>query len=107
LAASSAKVAAHPGADRLPTDISTIIRERFWGVQYRAVAEEFTSEWQPFSRPKPDMRLTESLMAAFDAANDSTYRPLRKELPNLMISGMQHVLLVSIIYLHIVLLNKV
>ena len=37
------------------------------------------------------MRLTESLMAAFDAANDSTYRPMRKELPNLMISGMQHV----------------
>jgi len=44
------------------------------------------------------MRLTESLMAAFDAANDSTYRPLRKELPNLMISGTQHVLLVSIIF---------
>ena len=38
LAASSAKVAAHPGADRLLTDISTIIRERFWEVQYRAVA---------------------------------------------------------------------
>ena len=48
LAASSAKVAAHPGADRLLTDISTIIRERFWEVQYRAVAEEFTSEWQLF-----------------------------------------------------------
>jgi hypothetical protein len=43
------------------------------------------------------MRLTESLMAALDAANDSTYRPLPKELPNLMISGMQHVLLVSTI----------
>ena len=53
------------------------------------------------------MRLTELLMAAFDAANDSTYRPLRNELPNLMISGMQHVLLVSIIYLQIILLNKV
>jgi sulfoquinovose isomerase len=38
LAASSAKVAAHPGADRLLTDISTITRERFWEVQYRAVA---------------------------------------------------------------------
>ena len=48
LAASSAKVAAHPGADRLLTDISTIIRERFWEVQYGAVAEEFTSEWQLF-----------------------------------------------------------
>ena len=34
LAASSAKVAAHPGADRLLTDISTIIRERFWKEQY-------------------------------------------------------------------------
>jgi sulfoquinovose isomerase len=45
LAASSAKVAGRPGADRLPTDISTIIRERFWEEQYGAVAEEFTHEW--------------------------------------------------------------
>jgi mannose/cellobiose epimerase-like protein (N-acyl-D-glucosamine 2-epimerase family) len=45
---SSAKVAAHPGADRFLTDISTIIRERFWEVQYGAVAEGFTSEWQLF-----------------------------------------------------------
>jgi len=45
LAASSAKVAGCPGADRLPTDISTIIRERFWEEQYGAVAEEFTHEW--------------------------------------------------------------
>jgi mannose/cellobiose epimerase-like protein (N-acyl-D-glucosamine 2-epimerase family) len=44
LAASSAKVAGHPGADRLLTDISTIIRERFWEEQYGAVAEEFTRE---------------------------------------------------------------
>ena len=33
-----------------------------------------------FRWPKPDMRLTESLMAAFDAANDSTYRPLRERI---------------------------
>jgi hypothetical protein len=46
LAASSAKVAGCPGADRLPTDISTIIRERFWEEQYGAVAEEFTHEWR-------------------------------------------------------------
>ena len=39
------RVAGHPGADRLPTDISTIIRERFWEEQYGAVAEEFTHEW--------------------------------------------------------------
>ncbi len=46
LAASSAKVAGRPGADRLPTDISTIIRERFCEEQYGAVAEEFTHEWR-------------------------------------------------------------
>ena len=34
-----------PRRDQLITDISTIIRERFWEEQYGAVAEEFTHEW--------------------------------------------------------------
>jgi sulfoquinovose isomerase len=46
LVASSAKVAGHPGADQLITDISTIIRGRFWEEQYGAVAEEFTRDWR-------------------------------------------------------------
>ena len=38
LAASSAKVAGHPDADRLLTDISTVLAERFWEEAHGAVA---------------------------------------------------------------------
>jgi sulfoquinovose isomerase len=77
LAASSAKVAGLPGADRLLTDIPTIILERFWEEQYGAVAEEFTRERQPFDYYRGQnsniMHLAGSLMAAVETANDSTY----------------------------------
>jgi sulfoquinovose isomerase len=89
LAASSAKVAGHPGADGLITDISTIIRERFWEEQYGAVAEEFTRDWQPFDSYRgqnSNMHLTESLMAAFEATNDSTYLSMAERIADLIIS---------------------
>ena len=50
LAASSAKVAGHPGADRLLDDVlSRLIRERFWEEQFGAVAEEFTRDWRSYN----------------------------------------------------------
>jgi mannose/cellobiose epimerase-like protein (N-acyl-D-glucosamine 2-epimerase family) len=90
LAASSAKVAGYPAADRLLTDISTIIRERFWEEQYGAVAEEFTPEWQPldcYRGQNSNMHLTESLMAAFVATSDSTYLHMAERIANLIIRG--------------------
>jgi len=69
LAASSAKVAGFPDGDRLITDISTIIVERFWEEQFGAGAEEFAHDWQAFDHYRgknSNMRLTESLMVAFD-----------------------------------------
>jgi mannose/cellobiose epimerase-like protein (N-acyl-D-glucosamine 2-epimerase family) len=76
LAASSAKVAGHPDADRLLTDVSTVIRDRFWEEQFGAVAEEFTRDWRAFDSYRgqnSNMHMTEALMAAFEATNDMTY----------------------------------
>ncbi|RBP15842.1 mannose/cellobiose epimerase-like protein (N-acyl-D-glucosamine 2-epimerase family) [Roseiarcus fermentans] len=76
LAASSAKVAGHPDAERLLTDISTVISDRFWEERFGAVAEEFTRDWRSFDDYRgqnSNMHLTEALMAAFEATNDSTY----------------------------------
>ena len=79
LAASSAKVAGHPDADRLLADISTILWDRFWEEEHGAVAEEFTRDWKPYDQYRgqnSNMHLTESLMAAYEATGDNAY--LRK-----------------------------
>ena len=76
LAASSAKVAGHPDAGRLLADVSTVIKDRFWEETFGAVAEEFTSDWREFNSYRgqnSNMHLTEALMAAFEATDDSTY----------------------------------
>ena len=49
LAASSAKGAGHPDADRLLTDISSVLTTRFWEEGHGVSAEEFTRDWQPYS----------------------------------------------------------
>lgn len=76
LAASSAKVIGHPDADRLLSDISTVIEDRFWEQEHGAVAEEFTADWKPLSDYRgqnSNMHLTEALMAAYEATTESRY----------------------------------
>lgn len=88
LAASSAKVAGHPDADRLLTDISTVLSERFWEEKYGAVAEEFTRDWKSFDDYRgqnSNMHLTEALMAAFEATGDSTYLGMAERIADLII----------------------
>ncbi|PWK76240.1 AGE family epimerase/isomerase [Aminobacter sp. AP02] len=88
LAASSAKVAGHPDADRLLTDISTILSEKFWEEGHGAVAEEFTRDWKPFDSYRgqnSNMHLTEALMAAFEATGDSTYLSMAERIADLII----------------------
>jgi sulfoquinovose isomerase len=88
LAASSAKVAGHPDADRLLADVSTVIKERFWEEQFGAVAEEFTRNWEPYDKYRgqnSNMHLTESLMAAFEATNDSTYISMAERIADLVV----------------------
>ena len=88
LAASSAKATGHPDADRLLTDVSEIIRTRFWEEAYGASAEEFTSDWKPidaYRGQNSNMHLTEALMAAFEATNDSTYLRMAERIAELII----------------------
>lgn len=88
LAAASAKVAGHPDADRLLTDISTVLRDRFWEDAYGAAAEEFTRDWQPLGKYRgqnSNMHLTEALMAAFEATGDTTYLRMAERIAELII----------------------
>jgi mannose/cellobiose epimerase-like protein (N-acyl-D-glucosamine 2-epimerase family) len=88
LAAASAKLAGHPDADRLLTDISTVLEERFWEEQYGATAEEFTRDWQPYDQYRgqnSNMHLTEALMAAFEATGDNNYLTKAERIADLII----------------------
>lgn len=88
LAASSAKVAGHPDADRLLTDISTVLSEKFWEDGHGAVAEEFTRDWQSYDNYRgqnSNMHLTEALMAAFEATGDGTYLAMAERIADLII----------------------
>jgi mannose/cellobiose epimerase-like protein (N-acyl-D-glucosamine 2-epimerase family) len=76
LAASSAKVAGHPDADRLLADVGDVIRSRFWEPRHGATAEEFGPDWQPISSYRgqnSNMHLTEATMAAFEATSDRAW----------------------------------
>ena len=88
LAASSAKVAGHPDADRLLTDISTVLHEHFWEEAVGASAEQFTADWQVYDSYRgqnSNMHLTEALMAAFEATGDSTYLHMAERIADLII----------------------
>eukprot|EP01037_Dinobryon_pediforme_P045561 gene45561-58166_t len=88
LAASSAKVAGHPDADRLLADITTILTERFWEKDHGATAEQFTADWQVYDQYRgqnSNMHLTEALMAAFEATRDNTYLGMAESIADLII----------------------
>lgn len=89
LAASSAKVAGHPDADRLLEDITDILDRRFWEKDKGAGAEEFAADWTPlgtYRGQNSNMHLTEALMAAFEATGDRNYLDKAKSVANLLIN---------------------
>ncbi|WP_425074770.1 AGE family epimerase/isomerase [Sagittula sp. S175] len=74
LAASSAKLAGHPDADRLLADISDILDRHFWEEDHGLYADEFTRDWQPFSGYRgmnANMHGVEAMLAAFEATGDA------------------------------------
>lgn len=88
LAASSAKVAGHPNADRLLADVTEVLEKRFWEGQHGAVAEEFTADWQPlgpYRGQNSNMHLTEALMAAFEATGERGYLDKAERIADLLI----------------------
>jgi len=76
LAASSAKAAGHPDADRLLADISDVLDRHFWEEEFGAIREDFHPDWTPvetYRGQNSNMHLTEALMAAFEATGDRLY----------------------------------
>jgi mannose/cellobiose epimerase-like protein (N-acyl-D-glucosamine 2-epimerase family) len=89
LAASSAKVAGHPDAERLLADVSTVIHERFWEEQFGAAAEEFSRDWRPldsYRGQNSNMHLTEALMAGYEATSDSSYLRMAERIADLIVN---------------------
>jgi sulfoquinovose isomerase len=89
LAASSAKAAGHPDADRLLADITDTLLRHFWEDDAGAVAEEFTRDWQPLSDYRgqnSNMHLTEALMAAFEVTQDDTYLKMADRVAELIVA---------------------
>ncbi len=88
LAASSAKVAGHPDADRLLGDITEVLNNHFWSADMGAGAEEFSADWQPlgtYRGQNSNMHLTEALMAAHEATKESEYLSKAKSIASLLI----------------------
>lgn len=88
LAASSAKMAGHPDADRLLGDVSEIIAGRFWEESHGAAAEQFTADWQAYDDYRgqnANMHLTEALMSAFEATADETYLRAAERIADLIV----------------------
>ena len=89
LAASSAKCAGHPQADRLLADIAEVLAARFWEARHGASAEEFEQDWTPFSAYRgqnANMHLTEALMAAFEATGEADFLARAESIADLILN---------------------
>ncbi|WP_347138477.1 AGE family epimerase/isomerase [Paracoccus sp. SSK6] len=73
LAASTAKLAGHPDADRLLGDIAQVLEDRFWDEAAGLFRDEFTRDWQVFSTYRgmnANMHGVEALLAAHEATGE-------------------------------------
>ena len=89
LAASSAKVAGHPDADRLLSDIAEVLHARFWDKAAGASREEFRHDWSEiggYRGQNSNMHLTEAAMAAFEATGDRAWLEMAESIAALIIN---------------------
>ncbi|MFN3526405.1 MAG: AGE family epimerase/isomerase, partial [Paracoccus sp. (in: a-proteobacteria)] len=76
LAASSAKLAGHPDADRLLTDICEVLDRQYWDEDAGLFRDEFTRDWQAFSTYRgmnANMHGVEALLAAHEATGEALF----------------------------------
>lgn len=88
LAASGGKVAGHPLADKILTDVEQVLDERFWEEKHGAVTEEFSADWTPLSTYRgqnSNMHLTEALMAAYEATGKALFLRRAERIADLII----------------------
>jgi mannose/cellobiose epimerase-like protein (N-acyl-D-glucosamine 2-epimerase family) len=89
LAASSALLAGHPMAETMISDVTEIIETRFWEEEHGAIAEEFKADWSSvpgYRGQNSNMHMTEALMAAFEATDDSAYLDKAVRIADLIIN---------------------
>ncbi|SMY06301.1 AGE family epimerase/isomerase [Flavimaricola marinus] len=76
LAASSAKKAGHPDADRLFDDITEVLDRHFWDETAGLLRDEFSRDFTPFSTYRglnANMHGVEGFLAAFEATGDAVW----------------------------------
>lgn len=76
LAASSAKLAGHPDADRLLADIREVIETRLWDHDRGRMTEEYARDWSPISTYRgmnANMHMSEALLAAHEATGEAEF----------------------------------
>lgn len=76
LAASSAKIAGHPDADRLLADVAEVLEKHFWEEDNGRFADEFTADWQVFSGYRgmnANMHGVEAMLAAYEATGERVW----------------------------------
>lgn len=76
LAASSAKLAGHPDADRLLVEIADILDQHYWDDQVGLYRDEFAHDWQPFSTYRgmnANMHAVEAMLGAFEATGENLW----------------------------------
>ena len=90
LAASSAKLAGHPNADRLLADISEVLETRFWDEASGLFRDEFTRDWQVFSTYRgmnANMHGVEALLAAHEATGEALFLQRAGHILDFFIAG--------------------
>lgn len=90
LAASSAKLAGHPDADRLLADISDVLNRHYWDDEHGLFRDEFTRDWKPFSTYRgmnANMHGVEALLAAFEATEEGEYLTRAGRILDFFIAG--------------------
>ena len=88
LAASAAKRADHPDAERLLADITEVIKTRFWEPAIGASTEDYSPDWHlldTYRGQNSNMHLTEALMAAFQATGAAFYLEMAESIADLII----------------------
>jgi sulfoquinovose isomerase len=76
LAASSARIAGHPMADRLLFDIADVIERHYWDEDSGRLREEYTRDWQAFSTYRgmnANMHGVEAMLAAHEATGEQIW----------------------------------
>ena len=88
LAASAAKRASHPDADRLLADITDVIKTKFWEPAVGATTEDYSPDWRAldaYRGQNSNMHLTEALMAAFQATGTKMYLEMAESIAQLIV----------------------